>query len=111
MALLAQHGYGKGEKLQQALEAKLLVGAILSPRDEMAAGMPAVVRGIRESQPNALVLFDPQFYASTIDPVEDGKLPQYPYYKSSLTRRNFTSAASIERYVKDVLDYQLALGV
>ncbi|MEL7049495.1 MAG: hypothetical protein AAFO75_11135, partial [Pseudomonadota bacterium] len=58
------------------------------------------------------VVFDPQFYATMITPARDGKLPDYTqYYRPNLTRHDFMSAANIQRYAQETLDFQYGLNL
>ncbi len=111
MSLFAQHGYGKSDKINRGLDAGVLDGVIMSPRDELPKNLRAYLSALHKKYKKVPVLFDPQFYVTTITPVKDGNLPSYPYYHSGLTRRNFTSPESIEGYVRETLDYQAKLPI
>lgn len=105
--LLAQCGYGKGEKVQKGLRDGSVTGVILSPRDEPQERLVKFSRQIRDEFKNALILFDPQFYAATLRQPNDGKLSEYPYYSdnTSLSRTQF-GARRISKYAKQCLDFQ-----
>ncbi len=113
MAVLAQVGYGKGEKVQKGIAAHVIKGAILSPRDEEKPRLEAFV-GQLTTQINGrcIVLFDPQFHASTISDPNDGYLSSYSYYQDAghLDRTGFTPR-NIQQYVKSCLSYQRRLNV
>jgi hypothetical protein len=107
MSLLAQSGYGRAQKIQEGLRKEVIRGAVLSPRDEKRERLESFVNELARDFPNALVLFDPQFYASTLLSPNDGHLPEYDYYADNcgLTRTHF-SAARIRGYVESCLAYQ-----
>lgn len=109
MALFAQHGHGKSDKINRGIEAGFLDGVIMSPRDEIPSGLINYVNDLRSHFSELPILFDPQFYATTVTPAKDGKLPDYPYYHGGLTRGNFISSNDIGRYVQETLDYQMRL--
>lgn len=106
MAIYAQHGYGKGTKIERGLSEGVITGVILSPRDENPANLATFSSQIRREFPEAAVLIDPQFFANTIDPIRPRFLEEYPdLYFGSLTRTDFTSR-NIQRYVKSVIEWQ-----
>ncbi len=112
MTIYAQHGYGKSDKIEAGIRGKTLSGVVLSPRDETPARMESYVADLRgEFGADLQILLDPQFYATTVLPARDGKLPDYPYYRGGLTRGNFVSPSNIALYVRETLDYQRTLGV
>ena len=106
MSLFAQHGYGKSNKLESALYDGSIAGVIFSPKDENMTKLADYVSLLHASNPTAHLLFDPQFYVSTIPNPNEGRLLSYPYYKSRLTRRDFSKSANITQYIKETLDYQ-----
>lgn len=111
MSLFAQHGYGKSDKITRGLEAGVLDGLIMSPRDETPDNLRSYLSLIRKNHKKIPLLFDPQFYVSTVTPVKDGNLPNYPYYRNELTRRDFTSPESIGKYISETINYQTKLPV
>jgi hypothetical protein len=111
MPVYAQHGYGKTDKVELGLQQGSLGGVILSPRDEKPTKLAAFVEDLQTAFEGVTVLFDPQFYASTISPVKDGNLPEYPYYQSVLTRARFVSPADLQQYVGQTLNYEMTLGL
>ena len=66
MSLLAQHGWGKSNKIERGIETGTLSGVILSPRDESPPNLSAYVEALRRNDPNLTVMVDPQFYATTV---------------------------------------------
>jgi hypothetical protein len=112
MYTYAQHGYGKSDKIETAIRQGSVSGVILSPRDEQPERLAQYIAALRqEFAAQVTILFDPQFYATTVTPVRDGYLPDYPYYQPGLTRGRFIAPLDIQQYVSDVIDYQLPLGL
>lgn len=105
--LLAQAGYGRGEKVHHGLNDGLINGVIFSPKDERRERLEECVSDLGANRNNALVLFDPQFYAATLSVTRDGRLPEYDYYgeHAPLSRTQF-SPRQIERYTSACLNYQ-----
>ncbi len=105
--LLAQVGYGRGQKLHEGLNEGSIKGAILSPKDEIRERLEECVRGLREEHPDAVLLIDPQFYVTTLSAPRDGRLPEYDYYadNAGLSRTQF-SPKQIAGYAESCLNYQ-----
>ncbi len=105
--LLAQAGYGRGNKIQTALDEDLVGGVILSPKDERRDRLEACVSELRGDHTDALVLVDPQFYVTTVSVPRDGRLPEYDYYANHapLSRTQF-SPRQIAEYVRQCINYQ-----
>jgi hypothetical protein len=55
------------------------------------------------------ILFDPQFYASTLLQARDGHLSEYGYYRRGLTRANFLTAEHIRQFASSAVNYQASL--
>ncbi len=108
MSLLAQHGFGKGLKLQLGLEEGSIGGVVFSPRDETPEELASLVRSTRKQFSRSVLLIDPQMYASTVPNPRDRHLPEYPYYSGSLRRASFTTRF-IARTVKTCLVFQSSL--
>ena len=64
MTFWAQHGYGKGSKLDEPASAGRLSGVVLSPGDEPRDNLGSTLDGLRASDVEALI--DPQLYVHTI---------------------------------------------
>ena len=109
MALYAQHGHGKAEKITDALEAGIVQGVIFGARNEKPENLAAYLAGLSD-QYGCELLLDPQFYVSTLVPPHDRFLPEYPYYEAGRTANDFTTR-KIREYVRATIDYQLDLGV
>ena len=110
MSLLAQHGWGKGEKIERALSSQDITGVILSPHDERRAEMTRYIAELVQSTHHPLVMIDPQVHVSLLQGANEGKLPEYPYYHRNLSLRDF-SARNIQQFVRQALDFQRSLGV
>lgn len=111
MTLLAQHGWGKSDKITTALDDESISGLIVSPRDETPENATSLIKSIASDYPDSTRLFDPLFHAGMITPANDGKLPEYHYYKPNLTRRNFIGTAKYAGYAADTLGFQYDLDV
>lgn len=107
MSVLAQCGYGRADKIEQGLTAGVIDGVIMSPRDENKDRLEAAILQWGKDYPNANLLFDPQFYATTLSAPKDGHLSEYDYYNNNcgLGRMHFSSSR-IRRYVQECLEYQ-----
>ncbi len=110
MALYIQHGHGKSDKIETALDDGTIGGVIFGARNEKPDRLEAYVNKIRENFDGCELLLDPQFYVSTLNPPNDRYLPEYPYYSESRTASDFGGARRTRQYVKDTLDFQVALG-
>ncbi len=112
MTLYAQHGYGKSDKIQQAIRHNYLSGAILSPRDELPGTIGDLIQEVRGvANSDFVILFDPQYYALTLAQAKDRYLPKYEYYRSGLTRSDFGSLRRIREFVETTLNYERSLDV
>ncbi len=107
MPLLAQCGYGRGEKINLGLNVGSISGVILSPRDETRVRLESFQEELARDFPNSTVLFDPQFYAATLPNARDGNLADYPYYANNagLSRNQFRPR-QIQEYARACLGYQ-----
>ncbi|WP_213807551.1 hypothetical protein [Granulicella sp. dw_53] len=108
MALFVQHGHGKSDKIDAALESTSVEGVIFGARNEKIENIESCVKSVRER--GGKVLFDPQFHVSTLVPANDRFLPDYPYYKVGRTAADFVGIKKLAGYVKSTLDFQLNLA-
>ena len=111
MTLLAQHGWGKSDKIETGLSEESIRGLIVSPRDETPDNAASLIASIATDFPDSVRLFDPLFHAGMVTPANDGKLSYYNYYRPNLTRRDFIGTARYAGYAADVLGYQYGLDV
>jgi len=107
MGIIAQCGYSAGAKVRKGLIDGVIRGAIASPKDESPERLEKFIPGLRQEFPSSLILFDPQFYAATLNNPRDGHLKEYNYYvnNNGLRRTNFSGTA-MRRYVGSCLRYQ-----
>lgn len=110
MVMLAQHGYGKSDKIERGLDAGHIQGAILSPRDETPANLASYASRLRRDYPNATIFIDPQFYASTVVNPKLGRLGEYSYFQTELTYRDFVAPAAISAMVSNAMNHQRSLA-
>lgn len=112
MALYAQHGYGKANKINKGIESGDISGIILSPKSETPQKLIDFSNEVRNSYINTKILFDPQFFMSYLQgSINAGKLSQYPYFESGLTRAKLSNPANINRYVESIISFQNELDV
>jgi hypothetical protein len=109
--LYAQHGWGKGEKIDRGLEDRVIEGVILSPHDEAPSDLAAYSQGLSARRPKPDVLFDPQLYVSLIRDANEGKLPQYAYYRQNLGLRDFATLRTVQQLVRNSIDFQRGLDL
>lgn len=110
MTLLAQHGHAKSDKLEEALSAGSIAGAIFSARNERKENLVQYLEQMRASG-SPLVLFDPQFFVSTLIPPNDRYLLDYDYYEPGRTAADFARARNVNRYVEAVFRAEMTLAV
>lgn len=111
MALYAQHGHGKSDKIDQALAEDDLQGVIFGARNEKPEKLRAYITKLQRDHADRTLLLDPQFYVSTMIPPNDRFLPEYPYYEAGRSATDFTRARRLAEYAKSTLDFQVDLGV
>ena len=107
MTILAQHGWGKSDKIQRGINDGSIQGVIMSPRDESPANLTAFLSGMPTHIER---MVDPQFHVGIISPARDGKLPDYDHYRPHLSTASFNTA-SIRHFVSDTLQWQGNLDV
>lgn len=111
MSLYIQHGHAKAARLSEALAHHRADGVIFAARNEKPENLRDCLAELRRSV-SCELLFDPQFYISTLVPPNDRYLPEcYPYYEAGRTAADFIGASRIQRFVRRTLDFELALGV
>ena len=110
MTILAQQGWGKGNKIESGLSNGSIQGVIASPRDETPVNLTSFLSSIQANHPSAERLADPLFHIGTLWPVHALRLKHYPHYRSHLTPISFSSA-NIQQFVADTLDWQRGLDV
>ncbi len=111
MTLYAQHGYGKSDKIQKAMEFGIIDGVVFSPRDEAPERLSESIRSIADSWPESELMIDPQFHLLTIETLKARRLPDYDYYQSMLNRADFVDSPKVEAYSRAVIEWQRSLPV
>jgi hypothetical protein len=111
MKLFAQQGYGKGDKIHNGLDRKVLDGVILSPRDEKCSNMKIFRKELNEQYSSAEVLFDPQFYYATFIDATSKNLNECDYYPGNIPLSSLRQTKNLNKYAMDCLKYQQSLGV
>lgn len=111
MKIYAQHGWGKGDKLDRGFRDGVISGVILSPHDEEPTDLRTYVESLSSFRPRPDVLCDPQAYVSLIRDANEGKLPQYQFYRQDLGLRDFGTARNIQRLVRETIDFQRAIDL
>jgi hypothetical protein len=109
MALYAQHGHGKSDKLPEAIKNGSLDGVIFAARNEQPSALQSLLHELRSHK--VVLLVDPQFYVSAFIPPRDRYLPEYPHYRAGRVAGDFVGAKRLREYAKTTLDFQLQLGV
>jgi hypothetical protein len=110
MPILAQHGYGKSNKIDDAIERNIISGVILSPQYEKPSNLKKYVSSLSRKFPKISIVLDPQFYVAALqEPKNEGRLSEYPYYPSQLNRRTLRSTAKINDYARKTIDYQVKM--
>lgn len=106
MNILAQHGFGPGDKLKRGIEEDLISGAILSPRYLTPDN---VQDKIEEWNPaNARVLMDPEYFATEFlrHPSPNlGNMEKWSYLKTP-QRSQLITGSAIPEIIQDALQFQ-----
>jgi len=116
MQLLAQHGYGNGDKIERGLEEELLDGVIFGAKDITPEKLASTLGKIEEEYPDSVRLFDPQFYASLIAAQPGARLGSlvgegsHPYFEAR-RRRDLERDDQVVADIIEVLNYQIGLPV
>jgi hypothetical protein len=109
--LYAQHGWGKAEKIDRGLDDHVLSGVVLSPHDESPSDLRAYIGQLSKRSSKADLLVDPQFYVSVIKGANEGKLPQYDYFRQNLSFRDFATVRNVQEFVHRCVDFQRELDL
>jgi hypothetical protein len=110
MALYAQHGHGKSDRIIAAAATGDVQGVIFGARNEKSANLVSCIGSLR-AEYELDILLDPQFYVSTLNPPNEGYLTEYPYYTSGLAAADFVGSRRLRQYAQDTLAYQADLDV
>jgi len=107
--LFAQDGHQTSEKIKNGLKADIVDGAVLCPRTHSSQKLAEIFKTYSNEFSHKKFLLDPNFYVSLLPTEKIGQLDTYPFFHARLRRTSFT-AKNIQRYVKETIDYQLAIG-
>jgi hypothetical protein len=116
MQLLAQHGYGNGDKIETGLEEGLLDGVIFGAKDIGPDKLAAMLGQLEDDYPDSVRLLDPQFYAALIAAQPGARLGSlvgegsHPYFEAR-RRRDLERDEQVVQDIIEVLNYQIALPV
>ena len=110
MTLYIQHGHGKADKIDKALQAGSIDGVIFGARNERRGNLESYINTLRENYDTKL-LFDPQFYVSTFNPPNERYLPEYEYFQPGRTATDFVGARRLSEYASQTLKPQFDLGL
>ncbi len=112
MSLYAQHGYGKSNKIENSILAGDISGVILGPKAESPDKILELAQTLHSDHPEIKIYFDPQFYICGLQgEVNSGKLVEYPYYVSGLTRASLSVPSNLRSYAESVINFQASLQV
>ncbi len=109
MALYAQHGHAKSEKIVTALDANILKGVVFSPRNELPENLIECITNLHSNH-DADLLIDPQFYIAALPRPKEMKLIKYGYYPGELSAADFIGSKNVKEFVKKTIDEQIVLG-
>jgi len=118
MKLLAQHGASNGDKTVRGLQSGYIDGAIYSPRDITADKLREQLLAMVEINPDAELLFDPQYYAGHNVASPEARLSrletceEYQQYFRKRRRRELeTGDTVLKNDITDCLRFQSQLGL
>ena len=112
MTILAQHGSGKGQKIENGIADGTIDGMILSPHDLDRLPLEQFVESVAASYPEAERLIDPLlhtlYYRGALKATS--RLPQYDYFQLAQNSPNITPS-DVQRIVDLCLNWQDRLMV
>lgn len=106
MSIYIQQGYGKANKVQDAIAANSIDGIILSPRDEKQAALKSLSTELTEQYPDINVILDPQFYYSIYPNAQSKNLNEVSYFNDSINISYLRSLRNINQVIQDCFEYQ-----
>lgn len=107
MSLYIQHGHGKSDKIDLAIEDGSANGIIFAARNEKIDKLDGYLDQLTASGGELELLFDPQFFVSVLTPANDRFLGDYPYYAPARAARDFIGGRRIAAYAREVVDFQV----
>lgn len=112
VTLLAQHGYGKGEKIQHGLENGDIGGIIFSPKAEELKKIEMYIKKLKKSYGAVRIFFDPQYYLCALQgDISLGKLTSYAYCNMEITRPMLSDYRFLNTVCGSIFDIQCSLDV
>jgi hypothetical protein len=108
VSIYIQMGYGKGDKVDKAIQNKSISGVVLSPRDEKKDALEASVLNLKALYKDVDILFDPQLYYSTYADAVCKNLSSYTYFPG-IINLSFFKFRNINQVITDCLNYQSQL--
>jgi len=108
MTILVQHGHGKSDKIDDALNAGTVQGVIFAPRNEKPDNLALCVQTLANAY-DCELLIDPQYYVSTFAPANTRYLTEYGYFQGGLSASDFT-LRRIRTIVAGAIDFQINIG-
>jgi hypothetical protein len=116
MRILAQHGFGVGERLERGLADGLIDGVIFGAKDIAAGSVAGELREMAANHPAEIRLFDPQYYACLMAAEPGARLgalngEEKHAYFGPRRRRDLEQERQVVSDLESCLDYQRTLAV
>lgn len=105
MKLLAQHGYAKSTRIEDAAVKRLIQGAVLNPRYESPSNLKAYILQLRALD-NLDIMIDPSAYCTSVLNAKLGKLTEYPISLEYENPQRF-SVRRVQGLVESLVGYQI----
>ena len=112
MKLFSQNGFGEGKKVVEGLQSRSISGVILSPRDTPKAQLLKKAEEYSSANPQAEVLFDPQYYAALGLEGESrlgNLLEDYTDYFTLRRRSSLERESAVIEALKSTLAFQMQM--
>lgn len=110
MSILAQHGYGDADRIESGLNAGVIQGCILGPKDLTRSSLQGKIEQARRANAAASIFFDPQYYAVVVAHEPDARLgnlqSDYSEYFAPKSYRDIRREKVIREEVGKVADFQ-----
>ncbi len=116
MEILAQHGFGMGQRIERGLNEGLISGTIFGAKDITPSKLAETLAKIADEHPRSVRLLDPQFYATMIAAKPGSRLgslmgeDSYPYFEAR-RRRDLELPKRVMDDLESVLRFQADLEV
>ena len=114
MTIFAQHGFGKGTKIEDGIDDGSLAGVILSPHDETESKINAFITQIASDYPDTTRFVDPQVHVrfARNKPIRaNSKLTDYPYWSDVVNAVLPLNSQDRRNIIQACLSWQLGLDV